>query len=53
MLQVSGIHTFIKHFLEQNKRGYTNVKFSERQTERQIKGKTYDETTDGSLDDVT
>ena len=36
MLQVSGIHTFIEHFLEQNKRGYTNEKFTEKKTERQI-----------------
>jgi hypothetical protein len=38
--------------LEQNKRGYKNVKFAERQTERQIIKKTEDETTDGSLDEV-
>jgi hypothetical protein len=47
-LQVSGIHTFIEHFLEQNKRGYKNVKFAERQIIR----KTDDETTGGSLDEV-
>ena len=48
----SGIHTFIEHFLEQNKRGFQNVKFAERQTERQIIRKTDDETTGGSLDEV-
>ena len=51
-LQVSGIHTLIEHFLEQNKREYKNVKFAERQTERQIIRKTDDETTGGSLDEV-
>jgi hypothetical protein len=30
------MHSFIEHFLEQSKRGYTNLKLAERQTERQM-----------------
>jgi hypothetical protein len=52
LLNANSAILLLYHGENKNKRGFQNVKFAERQTERQIIRKTDDETTGGSLDEV-